>query len=360
MHGSMTRPTLTTTSSWADLSGADRYAIREFLDQVDTASPFQDPLFAGGGALGGGLAEHWFVLRNSEHVLLAGYAIENFALGRRLPRWRCLVFPRGPVVSDATALGSGLRSIEAWARSRGFVHIDVQPQWTDSAITEAARDLGWSKAEPAAAFMTLRIDLTKGLDALLAGFDKGTRYEVRRAQRVGIDVRFAASAADYERYYECYLQTCRRKGFTGIERDNFLSLMFRIARDPSRGGLLLAEMDRDLLGGIVVLRAGPCLHYVYGASTDRPDLRKLPIGYLLQWRAIEWAREIGLAAYDFGGYTSTPQNSTARFKKGFGGVPVNIAPTYRRILRPWLYGTAVGLKKLKGFAGRRAIDPMRR
>jgi lipid II:glycine glycyltransferase (peptidoglycan interpeptide bridge formation enzyme) len=348
----MARPTLTTTSSWADLSGVDRLAIQAFLDQADTASPFQDPLFSGGGALGGGLAEHWFVLRDKEHVLLAGYAIENFALGRHFPRQRCLVFPRGPVVSDASALGRGLRSIEDWARTRGFVHIEVQPQWMDDAIAEMSaviHDLGWRQVEQANAPMTLRIHLAKGLDGLLAGFDKGTRYEVRRAQKVGIDVRFAASAIEYERYYECYLMTCQRKGFTGLERDNFLGLMSRIAREPSRGGLLLAEMDQDLLGGIVVLRAGPCLHYAYGASTDRSDLRKLPIGYLLQWRAIEWAREIGLTAYDLGGYTATPQNSTARFKKGFGGVPVRIAPLHRRILRPLLYGSAVGLKKLKSF-----------
>ena len=109
---------------------------------------------------------------------------------------------------------------------------------------------------------------------------------------------------------------------------------------------MVSRHDDTIVGGIVVLRAGQNLHYVYGGSRDDPEARRFPIAHLLHWQAIEWAREAGCRHYDFGGYSPTG-GGVAAFKRGFGGTLIRFAPRFRRVLRPGLYRLAEALRGLK-------------
>jgi hypothetical protein len=296
--------------------------------------------------------DHWFVMTQGDRVSAVGYGVENFVIGRFWERLRSLSFPKGPVAVGGAALATALRLIESAARAQRAVYIDIQPQWGDAAVEELERlasEGGWIAVTPAP--MTLQLDLTSEFGSLFARIDKSARYEIRRAHRLGIEVGTAAAARDYEAFYDCYRQTGLRKGFDALDRETYFGLVSRIKQQPSRGALIVAHLGGTLLGGIIVLRAGRCLHYVYGASTNAPSMRKLPIGYLLQWRAIEWARELRLNAYDFGGYSLDADNTVAKFKAKFGGSPVRLGRRYRRILRPRLYSLADRLKQLGAWSG---------
>jgi peptidoglycan pentaglycine glycine transferase (the first glycine) len=89
----------------------------------------------------------------------------------------------------------------------------------------------------------------------------------------------------------------------------------------------------------VIVRSGIRCWYVFGA-TSKSD--KFSAGHLLQWRAIQWAKEHGCLEYDFGGYSEGRSGGPAFFKKGFCDDLVHFLPPHRKIIR----GTSVRVSDL--------------
>ncbi len=63
--------------------------------------------------------------------------------------------------------------------------------------------------------------------------------------------------------------------------------------------LLLAEYEGRPLAALMVFALGRRAYYLYGASTDE-ERNRMPT-YLLQWRAMQWARARGCLEYDLWG-----------------------------------------------------------
>ena len=152
--------------------------------------------------------------------------------------------------------------------------------------------------------MTLRLDITCDLDQIVARFRKGTRYEVKRAERIGITVRRAADGSGlFCVFYQIHNTTCsRHKGFAALPIEDFTALSERMRAAPERGALFLSEYRgrhscwRCLIAG----RTAGSLRL----RGDRCGQRRQPSGRCIRsmCRAIAWAKEIGCTEFDFGGY----------------------------------------------------------
>jgi lipid II:glycine glycyltransferase (peptidoglycan interpeptide bridge formation enzyme) len=168
---------------------------------------------------------------------------------------------------------------------------------------------------------TVILDLSRDEDQLLARMHKKNRYNIRLAARKGVSV----SEADPGRlgeWYELYRETAHRDGIA-IHSRQYYERLFELAADGETTlRLYLAEHDRDLLAGIVVVHHGAGATYLYGASSNLK--RNLMPNYALQWYAIREAREAGLLWYDLFGIPPAddprhPMHGLFRFKNGFGG-----------------------------------------
>jgi lipid II:glycine glycyltransferase (peptidoglycan interpeptide bridge formation enzyme) len=190
------------------------------------------------------------------------------------------------------------------------------------------------------------LDIGLGPEQILAALNQGTRYEIRRARKLRVACAFARTLDEASDFFGIYSAACARNGVSALPRGAFDELMTRLLADVGRGGLIVSRYENAMVGGIVVLRAGHTLHYVYGGSRDDPAARKLPIAHLLHWQAIEWAHDAGCRHYDFGGYSPTG-GGVAAFKRGFGGTLIRFAPQFRRVLRPELYRLCEALRGLK-------------
>ncbi len=179
--------------------------------------------------------------------------------------------------------------------------------------------------------MTLRLDLTRSPDELFAAFRKNSRYEIRRAERLGTSVFPEKSDADVNEFLGLYTSMAEHKGFAPDSPDRLRQFIEWFRQEEHRGALLLAAHHGSILGGAVIVRAGNRCWYVWGASQKHEQVN---VGHLLQWRAILWAKEHGCTEYDFGGYTPGATSGPAWFKEGFGGSLVRLVPAHRRIIRP--------------------------
>ena len=189
------------------------------------------------------------------------------------------------------------------------------------------------------------LNLTPSLEDLLAGMHKKTRYNIRLAEKKGVEIRrFAAhqTAEPLGEWYRLSIETARRDRIALHSEDYYRRLFEHAAACPDAVSLSLymAEHQGDSLAGIIVARSGRRAVYLYGASGALK--RELMPNHLLQWRALIDARNEGAEEYDFFGIPPAdnpdhPMHGLWRFKTGFGGEIVHYLGAWDYPLSPFLY-----------------------
>jgi lipid II:glycine glycyltransferase (peptidoglycan interpeptide bridge formation enzyme) len=248
--------------------------------------------------------------------------------------------PRGPVL----AAGATAEQAEAFLRALG---------------AEAKRDralaLHWSGTDPRLAGIglgrrsrrheqpeaTIVLDLTLDDEALLAQMRQKGRYNIRLAEKHGVQVE---QSADVVAYAKLAAETAARDGFTapGVRQfEWFLKVL------PG-SFLLLAYAPGDNLpvAGLLGVAWGRTGIYYYGAS--RSAHRELMAPYLLQWEAMRLCRNLGCARYDLLGIAPPdappdhPWQGISAFKGKFGGAIETMPAERTWTIRPfWAAGLAL-------------------
>lgn len=214
---------------------------------------------------------------------------------------------------------------------------------------------------------TVLLQLTSSEEELLAGMHKKCRYNIRLAQKKGVEVQSYTGKEALEllpSWYRLYRETSQRDGIA-LHPESYYRRLFKL--DPAEGTgkvvhsaprlyLYLAGHQDELLAGIIVSRFGKRSVYLYGASAGRK--RELMPNHLLQWRAIQDARREGAEEYDFFGIPPTdnprhPMHGLWRFKTGFGGDICHYYGAWDYPLKPLLYSLYRVMEKLRGWLAAR-------
>jgi peptidoglycan pentaglycine glycine transferase (the first glycine) len=259
-------------------------------------------------------------------------------LHRRLPRLPLQIsyVPKGPALdfNDRELTQYVMAALEAEGRRQRSILVKIDPDlWlgtdTDTAqVNESSHAVlqmllhrGWRSSHEQIQFKnTVVVDLRPDEEALLAQMKAKTRYNIHLAERKGVRVHVGA-AADMETFYRLYHETSQRDGFL-IRPFNYYQDVWSRFLHAGRAHLLLAAVDDTCIAGLMMFVFGESAWYMYGASSD--SYRNLMPNYLLQWRAMRAARELGCRRYDMWGAPDTfdesqPMWGVYRFKTGFGG-----------------------------------------
>lgn len=246
--------------------------------------------------------------------------------------------PRGPVCpdSDPHLLDTMLRGIHSVARDRHSIFLKIEPNiaagsWLEGELLSR----GFLRSpHTVQARATLMIDLTGGPDAVLSRMKGKTRYNIRLAEKRGVTVRPAATAADLETFHRLMIETGKRDEFPVRSLGYYRDVLERF-RPDRQAELLLAEFGGETVAAVMVFAYGAEGLYMYGASSSE-HRREMP-AYLLQWRAMAWCIQRGCARYDMWGIPEQVAEGTDerdelqqknvrsglwgvyRFKQGFGG-----------------------------------------
>jgi Acetyltransferase (GNAT) domain len=309
--------------NFGGLNPAIQEEICHFLDNQCTAHPFQYPQWSA--------RQNSFVLyRQNGSLRWYASCAPQYPLGSRVPFCNALSINRGPVC-DHVDLWRDVFDEFTRSINKKYVYVDCSPDRIESLDLDTIifRHGVWNCMGPKRS--SLRLDLRSTPDELFSAFRKNTRYEVRRAERLGVNVRIATSDADVTNFLGKYLDLAKRKGFSPDAPEHLSQILFWLRVEQERGALLLGEYDGMTVGGAVIVRAGNRCWYVWGASQKQKDFN---VGHILQWNALLWAKSHRCTEYDFGGYTPGATSGPAWFKQGFGGTPVDFVPPHRGILRP--------------------------
>jgi len=154
-------------------------------------------------------------------------------------------------------------------------------------------------------------------DLLWSSLRKPIQHQIKKAQKLGVQVRIAESREDVEQYYRLHLQTrCKKHGMPAQPRQYFYNAWDALATSDKMK-VLLAEYEGKVIAGMVLFASGTTVQYAYGAS-DEQYLQLAP-NNLLMWTALSWGSNHGYATLDMG-RTSCDNEGLMEFKRRWGAV----------------------------------------
>lgn len=173
-------------------------------------------------------------------------------------------------------------------------------------------------------FDTYRLDLRRSVDELWAGLKSECRTRIRKAEKMGVEIREERDAGVLDDFWAMVEQTFALSGIRPIFSLGFLRELHCRLTAAGQLSILSAFLDGQRLATLVLPFDAHTLYYWAGAAHVR--WRQVPAHNLLHWRAITLARERGLQRYDF----ISTFGSHGRFKRTFGPEAVHVITRWER------------------------------
>lgn len=270
-------------------------------------------------------------------VIIDDFGGEGHALMivRNAKRGRYLEIPCGPLIDwkDKRLVRDVFGKIRKVAEKEKCVFIRMRPQLAATADNlKLLESLGLKKSPMhLAAEHTVMLDLTKSEEELLADMRRQTRYEVRRADKLGIKVEKSDSEEIFKEFHKIQAETARRQNF--VPPDLKTLLAEREALDSEIYVAKNAEGKSVAYG--LIIKDGYEADYYEAASTELN--RKLPGAYALLWQAIRDLKAAGFKRFNLWGIAPVGQPNhryagVTTFKTGFGGEIVEYVPAHDLII----------------------------
>lgn len=272
----------------------------------------------------------------------------------------CMLYvPKGPTLQnwgDAALRAEVLAGLREFAREQGAFVIKIDPDVAlgygvpgEDGAREAPEGLtfrremmkaGWHYSnEQVQMPNTQLIELGSSEDELLAAMKQKTRYNVRLAERKGVQVR-VGDPDDFAKLYAMYAETSVRDGFV-IRSEEYYRTVWETFHAAGMLKPLVAEVEGEAVAGLMLFIYREQAWYIYGMS--RSLHREWMPNYLLQWEAIKQSKAAGCEIYDLWGAPdefkeSDPMWGVYRFKQGLGALERRSIGAWDLALQPVVYG----------------------
>lgn len=298
-----------------------------------------------------------FIWQDEQENILAAAQMLTRQVSLLGARFVVAYCPKGPVVDweNIDLVSQVLDDLQDFAKRAGAIFIkidtdvvlgwgvpgDEQAQESEVGAQIIANLLarGWQFSQDQIQFRnTVLIDLRNDEADLLAAMKQKTRYNIRLAERKGVQVR-VGNNDDLAQLYHMYAETSVRDGFV-IRSQEYYTQLWSDFMSASMAAPLIAEVDGEAIAAVFVFHFNGYAIYLHGMSTEIAR-EKMP-NYLLQWQAMLYAKAQGCHTYDMWGAPDDFNESDSlwgvyRFKDGFAGTVLRTLGAWDYPARPFLY-----------------------
>ena len=200
-------------------------------------------------------------------------------------------------------------------------------------------------AHPLFTKYTFVLDISKSEEELLANMHSKWRYNIRVAQKHGVEVVEDNSDEAFKGYVRLTHETTTRQKFyahtDSYHKKQWETLPHKVANNTLSSHLLLARYNGKVLTSWIVFIFKDKLFYPYGASSS--EHRETMSSNFMMWEAIRFGKKHNLTSFDMWGalgpYPDTKDSwyGFHRFKLGYGGDLVEFIGSYDLVINPSLY-----------------------
>lgn len=256
-------------------------------------------------------------------------------------RARYLEIPGGPLINwhRKREVEQMFRAIKKVAKEQHCAFIRFRPQLEDNDINrKIMQSLGARRAPMhLGAEHTVMIDLKKSEDDLLADMRRQTRYEVRKAAKLKIEVKKGNSEALFREFHAVQAETARLQHFVPPSLETLLAERKAFG---DHAMIYVAYTEGQPIAYGLILYEGSEAAYYEAAST--PLHRKLPGAYALQWQVMRDLKKMGIKRYNLWGIAPDDQPNhryagVTTFKTGLGGEKVAFIPAQDIVMNKLTY-----------------------
>ena len=249
----------------------------------------------------------------------------NFSIGTIL---------RGPKVNETI-----LKAIKKIALKENAVFVKFEP---DLSKTESNMQFTGMKISPKVAFYpyTFLLDLKKNEAQLLESMHPKTRYNIRVANRHGVEIKEMTNDKGFEIYLKLLFDTTKRQGFY-LHSKNYHRQLWQILKNTTIPHIMLASYQDQVISAFMLFHLKDQFFYPYGASLNIH--RQVMAPTLLMWESIKLAKKKKAKQFDMWGCLGLEAKESDngfgfhRFKQGFGGELFEYVGTYDLVINPLLY-----------------------
>ncbi len=287
---------------------------------------------------------------------------DNFQLTiHKIPRtkWNIGYLPKGNLPDKKL-----IETLKKIGRENNCIFIQLEPN-VPSSMANGKSSIVNNNLVPAAHPLftkyTFVLDLIKSEDELLKGMHQKTRYNIKVAQKHGVEIIEDNSDKAFKEYLKLTNETTKRQKFYA-HTQKYHELMWQALKivnhkssiinpDQLTAHLLLARYKKETLVAWILFIFKDTLYYPYGASSDKN--RETMASNLIMWEAIKFGKKLGLKKFDMWGALGPnpdPKDSWHgfhKFKQGYGAELVEFVGSYDLVINPILYNVYKIVDKLR-------------
>lgn len=285
--------------------------------------------------------------------IISGYTV----VFHRLPRTsytigKCL---RGPTINQDLIL-----NVKKVAQEKKAVFVKLEPDvqefyfknGTDKYSYHPEIDTSQVVVSPKSMFLPFSfiLDISKSEEELLQLMHSKTRYNIKVANRHGVQVQEENNLAGLKNYLKLQQITTSRQGFY-LHTPQYFQALWDTIGHTKMMKILTAYYQGQPISSVIAMIIKNRLFYVYAASSNQS--REVMAPTLAMWETIRMGKSYGCTSFDMWGSLGPdakeydPQFGFHRFKQGFGGTLTQFVGTYDLVVYPHLYHIFNYLDKLR-------------
>lgn len=220
-----------------------------------------------------------------------------------------------------------------------FVRVRPQLELSDGSL-KLMRELGLKKAPM---YLSVEyagiLDLHKSEEEILAGASQGFRRKLRKAKKVGIEIKAETSDEAINEFCKLEKKHAERQKYVAFS-ESFLKNQFEAFREGGEILIYTARFEGEILAMNFMVFYGPEASYHYGVSSELGT--KYSAAPLLHLSAMDEARKRGCIRYNLWGIVGLEEKShrfygVSEFKRSFGCEELKYTPAHDLILKPLSY-----------------------
>lgn len=251
-----------------------------------------------------------------------------------------LYTPYGPNCTDIETFDAAIDSLKRTATKENITFLRVDPPQVITKrqlLDRGFRAVTYQQLQPA---HTQIIDLSQSKEDILAQMSQNSRNITRNYHKKRVTIRTSYDPTEITVLTSLLSRIASRNHIT-THSDDYFQVQADTLMPRKAAVLYIAEYEDAPIAAALVYDSTDTRTYAHAAADD--TYRKLSAGTALVGQMILDAKDAGLSYFDLYGITDSddpkhPWAGFTKFKKSFGGTPVERPGTWDLPLRPLQYG----------------------
>lgn len=241
--------------------------------------------------------------------------------------------------------GETVEEIKKLATKKGAIFVKFEPNekitsGTENKISSLKKNFNWVKGKPLFTKYTFQLDITKSEEELLKNMHQKTRYNLRLAEKKGVEIIEDNSEQGFEEYWKLMEETTKRQGFFSHGK-SYHQKMWQTMTGSGIGHLFKAVYQGKTLTTWIVFILNDTIYYPYGASSN--ENREVMASNLMMWEVVRYGKKQGCKLFDMWGSLGPtpdirdPWYGFHKFKEGYGAELVEFLGSFDLVINPLQY-----------------------